>query len=114
MTDWHRQSRTDPAPAESGVGSGTRILRGAERFRTPIAGTRTAGSTSRVRRSVTGSNAQPSELPPTVEPLQIVCAHCGVAFMAAIRPGLTQAVPCIHCGHTTAIAHIDPITGDHS
>lgn len=113
MADWRYISRTDLPTSEPGVGSVTRILRGAERFRTPIAGTRIAGSTSRVRRSVSGSAVQPSELPPTIEPLQIVCAHCGVAFMAAIRPGLVQAV-CIHCGHTTAVADIDSAPGDPS
>jgi len=105
MADWRYTSRTDLAPAEpTGTGSGTRILRGADRFRTPIAGTRAVGSTSRIRRSVAGSSAKPGELPPTVQPLEMVCTHCGSAFIAAIRPGLTQAVPCIHCGHANAIA----------
>lgn len=108
MADWRNTSHTDLAPSEpAGTGSGTRILRGADRFRTPIAGTRSVGSTSRVRRSVTGSSTKPSELPPTVEPLQVTCTHCGVAFIAAIRPGLTQAVPCIHCGHANAVAGSD-------
>lgn len=112
MADWRYPSRTDVEASEPGPGSGTRILRGADRFPTPIGGTRAVGTTRRVRRSITGASAHPSGLPPTIEPVRIVCTHCGVAFMAAIRPGLTHAVPCIHCGYTTGIAHIDPVPGD--
>lgn len=76
--------------------SGTRVLRGAERFRTPIGGV-AVGQTTRVRRSV-GGTSRTSALPVTTQPIETICAHCGQTFVVALRPGMGQ-VPCIHCGH---------------
>gem|GEM_PF-6577060 len=104
MPDWRTTTRTDlsdPGGGDGGDGSSTRILRGADRFRTQVVGSHAVGQTSRMRRSIGGASVGQT-LPPTVDPRSMVCQRCGATFVVAIRPDMTQ-VPCVHCGHFHAI-----------
>ncbi len=69
--------------------------------------------TGRIRRSITGSFAQPSASPPIAAPVPsempsctVACAHCEGQFMVLIRPQ-SYTVICIHCGK---LNRIDPLS----
>lgn len=105
MTDYKTPGQGTEAHSVGEGSSGSRILRGVERFRTPLtvpARSTAAGNTSRVRRSVVGHQETGDDLPPTIDPVQTVCAHCGQTFVVVLRPGMKQ-VPCIHCSHLNTV-----------
>jgi hypothetical protein len=106
---YEREPSRGDWPAVSTAGdSGSRILRGSERFRTSAPGARAAGVTSRVRRSVGGSSGEHA-VPTAVVPMQTICRNCQQTFIVAMRED-TGAVPCIHCGHLNTVRIARPST----
>jgi CheY-like chemotaxis protein len=82
----------------------TRFARGG--YRTPV-GLPVTVTTSRVRRSVTGSiTAPPAGTPPSpataTSARLVACAYCSTHFQVPIKTDVYQA-PCVHCGKINLI-----------